>query len=83
MVCEKNNDVVHDFYKDPLKLVKNGEWLKVRGHTHLKPPEEALSSHNALSLLAQSKHVVVAASYRMTSCEEATAPLSLLPGIAH
>ena len=29
MVCEKNSDVVHDFYKDPLKLVKHGEWLKV------------------------------------------------------
>ena len=31
MVCEKNNDVVHDFYQDPLKLVRNGEWLKVGG----------------------------------------------------
>lgn len=29
MVCEKNNDVQHDFHKDPLKLVKKGEWLKV------------------------------------------------------
>ena len=29
MVCEKNNDVVHDFYQDPLKLVRQGEWLKV------------------------------------------------------
>ena len=29
MVCEKNNDVQHDFHKDPLKLVKKGDWLKV------------------------------------------------------
>ena len=29
MVCEKNNDVHHDFHKDPLKLVKKGDWLKV------------------------------------------------------
>ena len=29
MVCEKNNDVQHDFFKDALKLVKRGEWLKV------------------------------------------------------
>ena len=29
MVCEKNSDVQHDFFKDALKLVKKGEWLKV------------------------------------------------------
>lgn len=29
MVCEKNNDVQHDFHKDPLKLMKKGDWLKV------------------------------------------------------
>lgn len=29
MVCEKNNDVQHDFHKDALKLIKKGEWLKV------------------------------------------------------
>ena len=29
MVCEKNNDVQHDIHKDALKLVKNGDWLKV------------------------------------------------------
>ena len=29
MVCEKNNDVQHDFHKDPLKLIKKGDWLKV------------------------------------------------------
>ena len=29
MVCEKNNDVQHDFHKDALKLVKKGDWLKV------------------------------------------------------
>lgn len=29
MVCEKNNDVQHDFHKDALKLIRKGEWLKV------------------------------------------------------
>ncbi|KAL3141936.1 hypothetical protein ABBQ32_004586 [Trebouxia sp. C0010 RCD-2024] len=33
MVCEKNNDVQHDFYKDPLKLMKHGDWLKAEGTT--------------------------------------------------
>ena len=33
MVCEKNNDVQHDFHKDALKLVKKGDWLKVHLHS--------------------------------------------------
>ncbi|DBA78247.1 TPA: hypothetical protein ACH3X2_008201 [Trebouxia sp. C0005] len=33
MVCEKNNDVQHDFHKDPLKLIKKGDWLKAEGTT--------------------------------------------------
>lgn len=34
MVCEKNNDVQHDFHNDPLKLVKKGDWLKVHSILH-------------------------------------------------
>lgn len=33
MVCEKNSDVQHDFYKDPLTLVRDGDWLTARGTT--------------------------------------------------
>jgi len=33
MVCEKNNDVTHDFYKDPIRLVREGDWLKADGTT--------------------------------------------------
>lgn len=33
MVCEKNNDTVHDFSKDPIKLVRDGEWMKADGTT--------------------------------------------------
>ena len=29
MVTEKNADVQHDFFKDPLKLQRKGDWLKV------------------------------------------------------
>ena len=29
MVTEKNNDVEHDFFKDPLCLQSDGTWLKV------------------------------------------------------
>ncbi|MEF8879525.1 MAG: aminoacyl-histidine dipeptidase [Candidatus Thermoplasmatota archaeon] len=33
MVCEKNNDVDHDFSKDPIKLEKDGDVLKAKGTT--------------------------------------------------
>ena len=30
MVTEKNSDVVHDFFTDPLRLRSDGTWLKAR-----------------------------------------------------
>ena len=33
MVCEKNKDSNHDFMKDPLRLYRDGEWLKAEGTT--------------------------------------------------
>lgn len=33
MVCEKNNDVIHDFDKDPIETVIDGEWLRAKGTT--------------------------------------------------
>ena len=29
MVTEKNNNVEHDFFNDPLRLKSDGAWLKV------------------------------------------------------
>ena len=33
MVAEKNNDVEHDFMKDPIETYVDGEWVKARGTT--------------------------------------------------
>ena len=33
MVCEKNEDTVHDFDIDPIKVVRDGDWLKAGGTT--------------------------------------------------
>ncbi len=33
MVCEKNNDVQHDFQTDPIVTEIDGEWLKAKGTT--------------------------------------------------
>ncbi|EIE18888.1 aminoacyl-histidine dipeptidase [Coccomyxa subellipsoidea C-169] len=33
MVTEKNSDIVHDFFNDPLRLQSDGAWLKAQGTT--------------------------------------------------
>jgi dipeptidase D len=33
MVCEKNKDTQHDFSKDPIKLVRKGDWIMADGTT--------------------------------------------------
>ncbi len=33
MVCEKNKTTEHDFENDPLKLIRDGEWIKADGTT--------------------------------------------------
>ncbi|WP_281704465.1 hypothetical protein [Aeromonas taiwanensis] len=33
MVCEKNNDTIHDFDNDPIETVVDGEWLRAKGTT--------------------------------------------------
>jgi dipeptidase D len=33
MVCEKNEGTVHDFNVDPIKVIRDGDWLKAEGTT--------------------------------------------------
>ena len=33
MVCEKNNDTVHDFDNDPIQPYIDGDWVKAKGTT--------------------------------------------------
>jgi dipeptidase D len=33
MVCEKNSDVTHDFERDPIETVVDGEWVRAKGTT--------------------------------------------------
>ena len=33
MVCEKNSDVEHDFSRDPIRLLRDGDWLTADGTT--------------------------------------------------
>jgi len=33
MVCEKNKGTEHDFMKDPIELIRDGEWIRANGTT--------------------------------------------------
>ena len=33
MVCEKNNDTVHNFDTDPIRTIIDGEWVRTEGTT--------------------------------------------------
>ena len=33
MVCEKNEGAVHDFETDPIRLLRDGDWIKADGTT--------------------------------------------------
>lgn len=33
MVCEKNSETIHDFHKDPIQPVVEGEWVTAKGTT--------------------------------------------------
>lgn len=33
MVCEKNEDTVHDFERDPIRVRRDGDWLRATGTT--------------------------------------------------
>ncbi|MDH6354999.1 dipeptidase D [Dysgonomonas sp. PH5-45] len=45
MVCEKNNDTVHDFENDPIQTYVDGDWLKAKGTT--------LGADNGLGMAAE------------------------------
>ena len=62
MVCEKNMDIVHDFERDPLRLVVEGDMLRAEGTTlgaddgvavayMMALMEDATAAHPALELV--------------------------------
>ena len=50
MVCEKNNNVTHDFLNDPIETEIEGEWLKAKGTT--LGADNGIGVATALAILA-------------------------------
>ena len=53
MVCEKNSDKKHDFEKDPIEPVINGEWLHANGTT--LGADDGIGVAAALAVIADPK----------------------------
>ena len=56
MVCEKNNDVEHDFLTDPIQTYVDGEWLRARGTT--------LGADNGIGMAAARKICLLLSAWR-------------------
>jgi dipeptidase D len=54
MVCEKNSDTKHDFMKDPIIPVIDGEWVKAKGTT--LGADDGIGMASQLALLASDKY---------------------------
>ena len=50
MVCEKNNDVKHDFLNDPIETIVEGNWMKAKGTT--LGADNGIGVATALAILA-------------------------------
>ena len=50
MVCEKSNDVKHDFDKDPIQTVVDGEWVRAKGTT--LGADDGMAVASGLAILA-------------------------------
>ncbi|MFT3739145.1 MAG: aminoacyl-histidine dipeptidase [Breznakibacter sp.] len=50
MVCEKNSDIPHDFYRDPITTYIDGQWVKAKGTT--LGADDGIGMASQLALLA-------------------------------
>jgi len=53
MVCEKNSNVVHDFFNDPIQPFIDGDWVKAKGTT--LGADDGIGIAAQLALLASNK----------------------------
>lgn len=68
MVCEKNKDVSHDFLKDPIKLIYDGDFLKADRTTLGADNGVAVAMSLAVLEASNISHPPIEAIF--TSCEE-------------
>ena len=80
MVCEKNAGVIHDFSKDPIELVRDGEYIRAAGTT--LGADNGIGVAAALSVLADKSliHPPLEALFTIDEETGLTGAVSLEPG---
>jgi len=68
MVCEKNRDTVHDFARDPLRLIVEGDWLRADGTT--LGADDGVAIAMALTLMEDTTLAHPALEFVLTADEE-------------
>ena len=83
MVCEKNNDVHHDFLTDPIETIVDGEWMKAKGTT--LGADNGIGVATALAVLADESLVHGPLECLFTVDEETglTGAFALQEGLLH
>lgn len=83
MVCEKNNDVHHDFLTDPIETIVDGEWMKAKGTT--LGADNGIGVATALAVLADESLVHGPLECLFTVDEETglTGAFALKEGLLH
>lgn len=80
MVCEKNADVIHDFSKDPIQLVRDGEYIRAAGTT--LGADNGIGVATALAVLSDKSlvHPPIEALFTIDEETGLTGAVSLEPG---
>jgi len=80
MVCEKNNDVNHDFEKDPIQPWIDGEWVKAKGTTLGADDGIGVAAQMAVLVSDDIKHGPIEALFTVDEETGLTGAFALKPG---
>lgn len=80
MVCEKNNDTVHDFDKDPIQPVVDGEWVRAKGTTLGADDGIGMAAQMAVLTSADIQHGPIECLFTVDEETGLTGAFALKPG---
>jgi len=79
MVCEKNSDTDHDFMKDPIRTVIDGEWVKAVGTTLGADCGIGMAAQLAVLVSPEAEHPAIEALFTVDEETGLTGAFNLAP----
>ena len=79
MVCEKNNDIVHDFETDPIQAYIDGDWVKAKGTTLGADDGIGMAAQMAILISKDIKHGPIEALFTVDEETGLTGAFALKP----